>query len=92
MLQNEDILKYGSINGWSAYENGSGALEWFNEQSPFIVLATPNWVKDGEVPVEVMDEEGEYNELPAFNIDLNQSVEEQLYEYIFKLSLILANY
>jgi hypothetical protein len=92
MLQNLDIINNGSIDGWIPSDGIGGELQWHRDGSPVIVFATPHWDTDGVVPVDYIDADDDYRNLPSFTIDINESVENQLKEYLSKLKPILSNF
>ena len=92
MLNNSDIINNGSIDGWIPSEDIGGAIEWHSDGSPVIVFATPHWDTKGVVPVDYIDADDDYRNFPSFTIDINESVENQLKEYLSKLKTILSNF
>lgn len=91
MLNNSDIINNGSIDGWIPSEDITGAVEWHRDNSPVVVFATPHWETEGVVPVDYIDADDDYRNFSSFTIDINESVENQLKEYLSKLKPILSN-
>ena len=93
MLQNQDILNYGSIGSWFPFEDQmSGTLEWYRKDNDsVIVYATPNWSEDGIVPVGLIFDNGDYTNVTTFELNLKETLEYQLNQYISIISVILSN-
>lgn len=91
MLQNEDILNFGPIGDWIPSEDYmSGTLEYSKQGSDYLVYATPHWNNDGEVPVDISYENGDYENLTTIHLNMRESVEYQLNQYISVISVVLS--
>lgn len=89
-LSNEEVLSIKSIGNWNVSECPmSGTIEWWNTKSDSIVYATPNWTEDGIVPIDISNENGEYETLSQ--LSLKGSLSEQLNQYKEILKSILKN-
>jgi hypothetical protein len=93
MLQNKDILNSGPIGDWMPFEDSmSGALEWYRKNTDTVrVYATPNWETDGVVPFALSYEDGEYYNVTTLELNLRETIEYQLNQYISVISTILSN-
>jgi hypothetical protein len=94
-LQVEHILNLGNIDGWTpSFDSMSGTLHWENEDvSGLGIYATPHWDKDGEVPFDVWEEVGDYEDRWAIlKLNWDDNVEAQLDEYVKMLRSILTEY
>lgn len=92
MLQNEDILNFGPIGDWiPSVDSMSGTLEWYcNGNDSVSVYATPNWETDGIVPFALSYEDGEYSNVTTLELNLRETIEYQLNQYISVISTILS--
>lgn len=96
LLQTHHIVNFGPIGDWFPFEeNMTGCIGWYNRydvERDVIIYATPHWVIEGVVPVEVTTPDEDYINLHSFELSLRESVEYQLNQYISILSTIIHNY
>ena len=81
-IQTEDILKYGEIKGFSpVIDPMSGTLEWNNgENVGKYVYATPNWEQEGQCPVSIYHEDGEYQDVAVLKFaDMSKTEQKEYY-------------
>lgn len=90
-LENKDILNHGMIGNWAPSEEPQmGTITWSNPDYDFDICATPHWLEYGKVPVGIHFDDGEYLDTETFDVDTNTSIEEQLKEYVSKMTLIFS--
>ena len=91
ILRNEDILNFGPIGDWVPSEDRmSGTLDWSIKNDEFVVYVTPHWETDGVVPVALSYEDGEYENIHSIELNISESIEYQLNQYISIISVILS--
>ena len=81
-IQTEDILKYGEIKGFSpVIDPMSGTLEWnYGENVGKYVYATPNWEQEGQCPVSIYHEDGEYQDVAVLKFtDMSKTEQKEYY-------------
>jgi hypothetical protein len=64
-IQVQDVLEMESIRGYyPSLDSMSGCLEWNNgEDLGKYLYATPNWEGEGQCPVSIYTEEGDYRDV-----------------------------
>jgi len=92
LLCSDDIIGFGQIGDWIPSEDRmSGCLNYVKAGDyPNVVYATPHWNEDGEVPVDISYENGDYENLTTIHLDMDESIEYQLNQYIAVISVILS--
>lgn len=82
-ITNEDVLTLNEINGWKPVdEQFSGCIHWYHPEKDSLIYATPNWERDGEVPIATFNEETDnYENLMNVNLQYGSTIEEQLEYY-----------
>lgn len=90
LLTNEMIIASGNIGTFKPTQHlQSGTLQWENDD--FLIYATPNFDKDGEVPVEIIDGENfDSNIITTFTLDYTESPEKQLAIYLAIVGGVIA--
>ena len=92
-LRNSDILSSGRIGDWIPFEDDmTGCVGWYNRYDvdrDVIIYATPHWETEGVVPVEMATSDGEYESLHTFELNVNDTIVNQLNEYRTELEQIL---
>mgnify|MGYP001109186540 CR=1 FL=1 len=63
-INNENVKSILSIGDWGVSEcSMSGTIEWNHPSKNTTILATPNWEEDGLVPIDMTNENGEYEKI-----------------------------
>jgi hypothetical protein len=91
-LRNSDILSSGRIGDWIPFEDDmTGCIGWYHRddiERDRIVWATPHWETVGVVPVELSTDE-DYHSLYGFELNVDDTIVNQLNEYRTELGQIL---
>lgn len=85
----KEIYEIGDYTGH--FDNMSGTLEWYNKKKDITIFATPNWSEKGEVPFDVMDSEGEYDNIVTIKM-VSGDIPKQLTHYLNVLMMIMNHY
>ena len=89
-INNENVKSILSIGDWSVSEDYmSGTIEWNHPSKSTTILATPNWEEDGLVPIDMTNENGEYEKI--IDVVLSGSLSQQLNQYETIVESVLAN-
>ena len=89
-INNEDVKSILSIGDWSVSEDYmSGTIEWNHPSKNTTILATPNWEEEGLVPIDMANEDGDYNKI--IDVVLSGSIKEQIHQYETIVESVLAN-
>jgi hypothetical protein len=67
----------------------SGTIEWNHPSKNTTILATPNWEEDGLVPIDMTNENGEYEKI--IDVVLSGSLSQQLNQYETIVESVLVN-
>tara|TARA_R110000803_G_scaffold27538_1_gene64343 strand:- start:861 stop:1148 length:288 start_codon:yes stop_codon:yes gene_type:complete len=90
-INNKEVLSYfhqQTLNGFSVSEQSmSGTIEWVNPNNEKTILATPNWIDEGIVPID-MSTDSDYENVGE--IVLSGSIDEQLTQYSTVVESVLA--
>jgi len=79
-INNENVKSILSIGDWGVSEcSMSGTIEWNHPSKNTTILATPNWEEDGLVPIDMTNENGEYEKI--IDVVLSGSLSQQLNQY-----------
>jgi hypothetical protein len=79
-INNENVKSILSIGDWGVSEcSMSGTIEWNHPSKNTTILATPNWEEDGLVPIDMTNENGEYEKIT--DVVLSGSLSQQLNQY-----------
>lgn len=89
-INNENVKSILSIGDWSVSEDSfSGTIEWVHPSKNTIVLATPNWEENGLVPIDMTNEDGDYENI--IDVVLSGSIKEQMNQYETIVESVLSN-
>ena len=89
-INNENVKSILSIGDWSVSEDSmSGTIEWNHPSKNTTILATPNWEEDGLVPIDMTNENGEYEKI--IDVVLSGSLSQQLNQYETIVESVLVN-
>tara|TARA_Y100000389_G_scaffold42566_1_gene37268 strand:- start:18 stop:299 length:282 start_codon:yes stop_codon:yes gene_type:complete len=89
-INNENVKSILSIGDWNVSEDSfSGTIEWAHPSKNTIVLATPNWEEAGLVPIDMTNEDGDYEKI--IDVVLSGSIKEQMHQYETIVESVLAN-
>jgi hypothetical protein len=88
-INNENVKSILSIGDWGVSEcSMSGTIEWNHPSKNTTILATPNWEEDGLVPIDMTNENGEYEKITDV---LSGSLSQQLNQYETIVESVLVN-
>ena len=89
-INNENVKSILSICDWGVSEcSMSGTIEWNHPSKNTTILATPNWEEDGLVPIDMTNENGEYEKI--IDVVLSGSLSQQLNQYETIVESVLVN-
>jgi hypothetical protein len=89
-INNENVKSILSIGDWGVSEcSMSGTIEWNHPSKNTTILATPNWEEDGLVPIDMTNENGEYEKIT--DVVLSGSLSQQLNQYETIVESVLVN-
>ena len=89
-INNENVKSILSIGDWSVSEDYmSGTIEWNHPSKNTTILATPNWEENGLVPIDMTNEDGDYEKI--IDVVLSGSIKEQMNQYETIVESVLAN-
>ena len=89
-INNENVKSILSIGDWGVSEcSMSGTTEWNHPSKNTTILATPNWEEDGLVPIDMTNENGEYEKIT--DVVLSGSLSQQLNQYETIVESVLVN-
>jgi hypothetical protein len=89
-INNEDVKSILSIGDWSVSEDSmSGTIEWNHPSKNTTILATPNWEEAGLVPIDMTNEDGDYEKI--IDVVLSGSIKEQMNQYETIVESVLSN-
>jgi hypothetical protein len=89
-INNENVKSILSIGDWGVSEcSMSGNIEWNHPSKNTTILATPNWEEDGLVPIDMTNENGEYEKI--IDVVLSGSLSQQLNQYETIVESVLVN-
>jgi|TARA_B100000767_G_C19459128_1_gene407335 hypothetical protein len=89
-INNENVKSILSIGDWDVSEDlMSGTIEWNHPSKTTTILATPNWEEEGLVPIDMSNENGDYEKI--IDIVLSGSKSEQMNQYETIIESVLAN-
>ena len=89
-INNENVKSILSIGDWGVSEcSMSGTIEWNHPSKNTTILATPNWEEDGLVPIDMTNENGEYEKIT--DVVLSGSLSQQLNQYETIVESVLSN-
>ena len=89
-INNENVKSILSIGDWGVSEcSMSGTIEWNHPSKNTTILATPNWEEDGLVPIDMTNENGEYEKI--IDVVLSGSLSQQLNQYETIVESVLSN-
>jgi hypothetical protein len=89
-INNENVKSILSIGDWGVSEcSMSGTIEWNHPSKNTTILATPNWEEDGLVPIDMTNENGEYEKI--IDVVLSGSLSQQLNQYETIVESVLVN-
>jgi hypothetical protein len=89
-INNENVKSRLSIGDWGVSEcSMSGTIEWNHPSKNTTILATPNWEEDGLVPIDMTNENGEYEKIT--DVVLSGSLSQQLNQYETIVESVLVN-
>ena len=89
-INNENVKSILSIGDWNVSEDSmSGTIEWNHPSKNTTILATPNWEEDGLVPIDMTNENGEYEKI--IDVVLSGSLSQQLNQYETIVESVLVN-
>ena len=92
-IQSEDVLQMESIRGFKpSMDSMSGTVEWNNgEDLGKYLYATPNWEGEGQCPVSIYTEEGDYRDIVVLKWgDMTQK--EQLNKYRVVVEEVISTF
>jgi hypothetical protein len=92
-IQVQDVLEMESIRGYyPSLDSMSGCLEWNNgEDLGKYLYATPNWEGEGQCPVSIYTEEGDYRDIAVLKWgDMTQK--EQLNKYRVVVEEVISTF
>ena len=89
-INNENVKSILSIGDWSVSEDlMSGTIEWNHPSKNTTILATPNWTEEGLVPIDMTNEDGDYENI--IDVVLSGSIKEQMNQYETIVESVLSN-
>ena len=89
-INNENVKSILSIGDWGVSEcSMSGTIEWNHPSKNTTILATPKWEEDGLVPIDMTNENGEYEKI--IDVVLSGSLSQQLNQYETIVESVLVN-
>ena len=89
-INNENVKSILSIGDWGVSEcSMSWTIEWNHPSKNTTILATPNWEEDGLVPIDMTNENGEYEKI--IDVVLSGSLSQQLNQYETIVESVLVN-
>ena len=89
-INNENVQSILSIGDWSVSEDlMSGTIEWNHPSKNTTILATPNWTEEGLVPIDMTNEDGDYENI--IDVVLSGSIKEQMNQYETIVESVLSN-
>jgi len=89
-INNENVKSILSIGDWGVSEcSMSGTIEWNHPSKNTTILATPNWEEEGLVPIDMTNENGEYEKI--IDVVLSGSLSQQLNQYETIVESVLVN-
>ena len=89
-INNENVKSILSIGDWQVSEDYmSGTIEWNHPSKSTTILATPNWEEEGLVPIDMANEDGDYNKI--IDVVLSGSIKEQMNQYEIIVESVLVN-
>ena len=89
-INNENVKSILSIGDWSVSEDlMSGTIEWNHPSKNTTILATPNWTEEGLVPIDMTNEDGDYENI--IDVVLSGSIKEQMNQYETSVESVLSN-
>ena len=89
-INNENVKSILSIGDCGVSEcSMSGTIEWNHPSKNTTILATPNWEEDGLVPIDMTNENGEYEKI--IDVVLSGSLSQQLNQYETIVESVLVN-
>ena len=89
-INNANVKSILSIGDWGVSEcSMSGTIEWNHPSKNTTILATPNWEEDGLVPIDMTNENGEYEKI--IDVVLSGSLSQQLNQYETIVESVLVN-
>ena len=89
-INNENVKSILSIGDWNVSEDSmTGTIEWNHPSKTTTILATPNWEEDGLVPIDMTNENGEYEKI--IDVVLSGSLSQQLNQYETIVESVLVN-
>jgi len=89
-INNENVKSILSIGDWGVSEcSMSGTIEWNHPSKNTTILATTNWEEDGLVPIDMTNENGEYEKI--IDVVLSGSLSQQLNQYETIVESVLVN-
>ena len=89
-INNENVKSILSIGDWSVSEDSmSGTIEWNHPSKNTTILATPNWEENGLVPIDMTNEDGDYEKI--IDVVLSGSIKEQMNQYETIVESVLTN-
>ena len=81
-IQTEDVMEFWDIRGFKpSIDSMSGTLEWNNGKDMGKYLyATPNWEQEGQCPVSIYHEDGEYQDVAVLKFtDMSKTEQKEYY-------------
>ena len=89
-INNENVKSILSIGDWSVSEDlMSGTIEWNHPSKNTTILATPNWTEEGLVPIDMTNEDGDYENI--IDVVISGSIKEQMNQYETIVESVLSN-
>jgi hypothetical protein len=67
----------------------TGTIEWNHPSKTTTILATPNWEEEGLVPIDMTNEDGDYENI--IDVVLSGSIKEQMNQYETIVESVLVN-
>ena len=67
----------------------SGTIEWSHPSKTTTILATPNWEEEDLVPIDMTNEDGDYENI--IDVVLSGSIKEQMNQYETIVESVLVN-
>lgn len=89
-INNENVKSILSIGDWNVSEDSmSGTIEWSHPSKTTTIFATPNWEQEGLVPIDMANEDGDYENIT--HVVLRGSIKEQMNQYKTSVESVLVN-
>jgi hypothetical protein len=89
-INNENVKSILSIGDWNVSEDSmSGTIEWSHPSKTTTIFATPNWEEEGLVPIDMTNEDGDYENI--IDVVLTGSIKEQMNQYETIVESVLVN-